>query len=407
MTIELFDPRPCLENADISTLPAAVFNTSTSFLFLNEQLNPDRKNEIIQRVNQFIDSSNIVTAPSILVPTSGTTSHQLKIVVLKKENVLNAAKKVNAYLKTDANDTWLVSLPLHHIAGLSILARTFLNKNKIFCRTKWDPQTFVDILFQWNINYCSLVPTQVFDILSHNLSAPKNLKAVLVGGSSLTAHHEIAMIKLGWPLLKTFGMTETAAFIGTSREIDTYYDPLPGVEIKLDSNERLSIKTDSLFDGYLAETDIEGWRFQPTQNQNGYWSTDDKAILKGNRFKILGRDYGMIKIKGELINTQLLSQRLVDASSELGQINPPPILHFFPNERDEHELFAIFPKNQSDAKIKNVIRRFNELVLPFERVSWYITVSEIPKTDLGKVKMSSFNTDSFKESYFENRQSIL
>lgn len=412
MMVVLFDPKPWLERgAEISALPEAIFGSNESVLFLNDHLGGARKMEIAAQVNQFLKSSTAITSPSLLIPTSGTTSHNLKIVVLKKENVLNAAKKANAYLKTQTTHNWLVSLPLHHVAGLSILARAFLNKNKIYYWNKWDPAMFIKNLSSWNIHYCSLVPTQIFDLISQKLPAPKNVKTVLVGGSALPDSHRQQMKQLGWPLLKTFGMTETAAFISTCENNDEYYDPLPGVNVKLDLNDRLAIKTDSLFDGYIIEKEThissDQWQFQPIQRYDGFWSTEDRAVLNGNQFQILGRDQGIIKIKGELVNTQNLNQKLSDVSTQIEPILNTPILHFFPNERDEHELFVVVSKDQNEANLKSVIKRFNELVLPYERVNWYIVVNEIPRTDLGKIKTSSFNTDSFKERYFENRQSIL
>jgi O-succinylbenzoic acid--CoA ligase len=433
--LELFQPSTWTQNSnhqavDISALPKFIFESETSFLFLNDQLNNERKLEIQQQLELLIQTTPIINEPSLLIPTSGTTSHLLKIVVLKKRNFLNAAKRANAVLKSTPQDTWLASLPLHHVAGLSILARAYLNQNKTYYWTKWDAQIFAKNLNQLHVNFCSLVPTQIFDLITVSVPAPKHLKTVLVGGSALPNQYWQQMVDLGWPLLKTFGMTETAAFMSTSSQSDKYYDPLPNVEIKLDKNERLAIKTDSLFEGYIQEIVTPGrtrtsdiasvmngirhkteanphWQFQPAQLNDGFWSAEDRAELLGNQFQILGRDQGIIKIKGELVNTQLLTQRLNDVSAEMSLGNHAPILHFAPNERDEHELFAVVTKSQDEVKLKTVIKRFNDLVLPFERINWYILVDEIPRTDLGKVKTSSFNTDSFKESYFENRQSIL
>lgn len=410
MIAELFNPNPWIERGDISQLPQVIFGSDTSYIFLNDQLNDGRKKEITTQLNQFLEKSNVVTEPSLLIPTSGTTSHRLKIVVQKKSHFLNAAKKVNSFLKSQSGDTWLVSLPLHHVAGLSILGRAYLNKNKTYYWTKWEPATFIKNLNQWHINYCSLVPTQIFDLIQQNTPAPNHLKTVLVGGSALPDSHWQAMLQLGWPLLKTFGMTETAALISTSSTTSKYYDPLPGVEVNLDSSEHLAIKSTSLFAGYIVErgtATTTTWQFQPIQQNNGFWSSEDRAILNGQQFEILGRDQGIIKIKGELVNTQILNQKLTELSSETMSAANTPILHFVPNERDEHELFAIFPKIENELIQKNVIKRFNQLVLPYERINWYIVMDEIPRTDLGKIKISALNAGSFKETYFENRQSIL
>lgn len=408
MKLHLFNATPWIErSADITALPEHIFSSDTSFLFLNDQLNAQRRRQITEQLNQFLHSSAVLNTPSVLIPTSGTTSHLLKIVVFKKQNFLRSAKKANAYLKSGTDDKWLVSLPLHHVAGLSILARAFLNHNKTYYWAKWDPKTFIKNLNEWSIQFCSLVPTQIFDLVSQNLTAPKSLKTVLVGGSAFPDSHWQRMKQLGWPLLKTYGMTETAAFISTNLSDTDYYDPLPGIQVRLDSDNRLAIKTDSLFDGYIVQTDTEQWQFQTIRQHDGYWSTEDHATLKGHQFQILGRDQGLIKVKGELVNTQTLNQRLWEISEQIDATAPSPILYFFPSERDGYELFAIFEKGQNEGHLKTVIKRLNEHVLPYERINWYIVVDEIPKTDLGKIKTSSFNTDSFKEIYFENRQSIF
>ena len=247
-------------NPDILTaLPDYIFGTSESFLFLNDQLAENKKMEICAQVQFFIQDKDLFSAPYLFIPTSGTTSLQLKIVAIKKENFLNAARRVNSFLNSTSEDSWLISLPAHHVAGLSILARAFLKMNPVHYGIKWQTDEFVTRLKKKGINFCSLVPTQIFDLVEKNQEAPISLKRVLVGGSALSDAHFRQMQELGWPLLKTYGMTETAAFFSTSPG-DKYYEPLPGVQISLDPTDHLAIQCDSLFDGYLIQ-DNDNWRF--------------------------------------------------------------------------------------------------------------------------------------------------
>ena len=53
------------------------------------------------------------------------TSNMGKICILSKTAFLSSAQAVNSKLKVEKKDSWLISLPLFHVAGLSILARSF------------------------------------------------------------------------------------------------------------------------------------------------------------------------------------------------------------------------------------------------------------------------------------------
>ncbi len=388
-----------------------LFESPTSILFLNNQLPNDRKIQIWRELQRFITKNSLFESPSFLIPTSGTTSSDLKVVVIKKENFLKAADKANLFLKATMKDSWLVSLPLHHVGGLSILARSFLKNSGVFYYSKWQPDTFIKTIQDHTIAYCSLVPTQIFDLVNNGVHAPASLKRVLVGGSVLSENRFTLMQNLGWPLVKTFGMTETSAFISTSSGGDRY-EPLPGVNVSLDAADHLAIRCDSLFEGYLFQR-RDLWDFKPKDVKKGFWSTEDRALIFDldatslKSFKLLGRDQTMIKINGELVNVNLLNERLGDLVQTSGLPLNSLWIHFVPNDRAENELLAIFTGPQSEATPKKVIQKFNQLVLPFERVHWYLKVPEISTTELGKVKLGVFNSASFKENYFENRKNIL
>lgn len=390
-------------------LTTALFATDQTFLFLNDQLPRDRKNQIIKELEQVVQQKNLDVKNCLLIPTSGTTSANLKIAVLKRERFLNAARRVNQFLKSIPDDSWLLSLPLHHVAGLSIVARAFLMKNSIFFFAKWNPEAFVTAIESNRISFCSLVPTQIFDLTTQEIKAPPSLKCVLVGGSALSDSQEKKMRNLGWPLLKTFGMTETSAFISTSLD-SKYYEPLPGVAVQINSSSHLSINCNSLFDGYLLQ-DKQSWHFQPRTDEKNFWTTDDRASIakdaNGTRFEILGRDKSMIKIKGELVNLSLLNLRLNDLVTQAGLPHQSVILHSLPNQRNENEIIALFSETENEGTQSQVVQQFNDLVLPFEHVHWYIKVPEISKSDLGKIKINFFSSDAFKEFYFEKRKRIL
>lgn len=416
MTLELFIPLSGGNrfnsdfSGDIRFVAQNLFSSPSAILFLNEQLSSARRENIFNQIKKFTVDQKISKEPLLLIPTSGTTSLDLKIAILTKQNFLNAAKRANQFLRATSADSWLITLPLHHVAGLSILARSYLSKGSVYYLPEWNPEVFLENLIKWKISFCSLVATQIFDLVSKKIKAPPSLKYALVGGSAIADSLFEQMKQLGWPLVKTFGMTETSAFICINAA-EKYYQPLNGVSVSLDQNNNLSIKCDSLFEGYLQQNKME-WQYIPKYLNNGFWSTEDRARLiakPGSEigFELLGRKQGLIKIKGELVNVNLLNERLNELSTKN---NLPPqslIIHFLADPRNEHELFAVFCDNRSEDVHKLVIQEFNRGVLPFERIVWYIKANQIETTELGKVKTGQFDSDHFKEIYFENRKSIL
>jgi o-succinylbenzoate---CoA ligase len=411
MKLELFDLQKWMNQngavENISQLPTYIFNSDISFVFFNDQLDETKKATIYQNLSEFLIRSKLLNEPCFLIPTSGTTSLNLKLVVIEKRKFLNAARRANAFLDSTPMDAWLLSLPVHHVAGLSILARAFLNSAPVYYWTKWQPREFVQKLSQWSISFCSLVPTQIFDLAASELSAPTTLKRVLVGGSALSDSLCQKMQRLSWPLIKTYGMTETSAFISASFNNNDFYNPLPGVTVTLDENQHLALRSDSLFEFYLEQTE-NGWQKIPKITVDGFWSTEDYAELSSldkTKFKIIGRQQGMIKIKGELVNLQLLNSRIFEIAIEKQFGSQAFYIHYLPDQRNEHQLIAIVPKNTDTDKLKSVIAHYNKTVLPFERIEWYVLIEEVPKSDLGKVKTGSFNTDEFKKFCLENKKS--
>lgn len=394
---------------ELGTVAARIFESPDSLLFLNDQLEDYRKKEILNQLSEYVKSSSCLTEPSFLIPTSGTTSTKLKIVVLKKSNFLNAARRANKFLNSSLQENWMMSLPAHHVAGLSILARAYLFKNHVYYWAKWQPEEFIQRINEWQISFCSLVPTQVFDLTSKKISAPQILKKVLVGGSTLPESIFQEMSSKGWPLVKTYGMTETSAFISFSDDAKADYRPLPGVKIKLTSDNYIAIECDSLFEGYIEQN--ETWRYRPkTVTNNGFWITEDQGQISDSEigsFKVLGREKSMIKVMGELVNTQLLNSRLSEIASELN-LNPQSVMiHFLPDLRNENELLVIYEQLLEDSLIKSMIEKFNSAVLPFERITSKVSISKIPRTELGKIKTAEVNSKEYRSYFSENRKPIF
>ncbi len=271
----------------------------------NLYLIPPYLSENIQnRIISYWQSLNLNN--SVFLLSSGTSSKEdiIKSYVISKQSILENAKNVNRRFNFNSEDIWLSSLPKHHIGGFSILARAFLSKSRVIevSYMKWDASSFVNDLKKFLISVCSLVPTQLFDITEQNLMAPKGLRAVFIGGDYLDNVLALKAIRLGWPIIVTYGMTENSSQIASSFYHDLEEDHielLPGVKIIEDSNG-FYLESNSLYSEYIEFGKNKVLRMK--RSKNFYLSDEISLINKEKKqfIRPLGRKDGVIKIKGRL-----------------------------------------------------------------------------------------------------------
>jgi len=153
-----------------------------SQILVNPKMPSKEQEEAFSHIKQYFTQ----LPAHVWLATSGSTG-SAKWVALSKKALLTSAKAVNAHLQSTAKDCWINPLPYFHVGGLGIYARSYLAKSKMIAyEEKWNPHTFV---LQANANQAtlsSLVPTQLYDIVKEGLTAPKSLRAIIIGGGSLS-----------------------------------------------------------------------------------------------------------------------------------------------------------------------------------------------------------------------------
>lgn len=416
MNLQLFNEAHTDTQSKVDFNP--LFAEDNSILFLNDRLETARQVQIWQNLKHYFKTSNFNKESCnnlFLIPTSGSTSFTLKLVLLNKSAVLNSAKRVGHFFSFLKNENWLLTIPVFHIGGLSVLARAFCFDQQVFFQPKWHPAHFYQTLIEKNINYTSLVPTQVHDLISLKMRAPTSLKIVFVGGGILTEPQFTQAKELGWPIVKTFGMTETSSMVAYSANKELNYQLFPNCFGKVSSQGFLEIKTDSLFEGYLIEDgSLSSFHFQPANinPENNYWTTEDLAEIKNTLLFVKGRNQDLLKIKGELVNlTEIRNAFLKIVDSKL---NPASIAIISQkHDRNENQLILVIDKSLisefslEKSTFENILVDFNKTVLPFERIFDFVIVDNIERTELGKIKYASFNTLEFQEYLNENRKAIM
>jgi O-succinylbenzoic acid--CoA ligase len=334
-----------------------------------------------------------------LFMTSGTTGAP-KWVALEKRALLHSARVVNAHYNLTASDHWLLTLPLHHVGGFSILARAYLTGSPVSqAPLKWHVTAFHDALVTTQATATSLVPTQVHDLVAAQMTPPPCLRLVLVGGGRINPELLRQALELGWPVCATYGMTEAASQIASQPlEHDRMADPetlevLPHWHVKTDSENTLIIQGPALAKGFLSIHE-HGTNWEPIAPDSGLTTRDQIHLrLDGTRtfLTFLSRHDNVIKVNGELVSLESLEQqfgRLLPADA------PPLAMVALPDPRRENRLFLAIesPDKTPPADMVTALATFNANCAPYERIDDLYSLAELPRTELGKLARATLTT---------------
>ena len=298
--------------------------------------------------------------------TSGTTG-ALKLAALSKDALLASAAAVNRHLGSDARDVWCCVLPGFHVGGLGIFARAFLSGARV-TRGQWNAAEFAA---NSEMTLASLVPAQVSDLVELRLPAPANLRGVVVGGGALPDAIYAGARVLGWPLLPSYGMTETCSQVATAKLGSPELRLLDHVEARTEPDGRLAFRGPSLLTGYGTE----GGLVDP-KTSDGWFLTEDLGSVESGRLQVEGRRGDVVKIGGESVDLTRLDAILASIAGAHAAVVTVPeprlgwVIHL-----------AIDPFGDAEG----ILAAFNAGVHPFERARGVHRVAEIPRSPLGKL----------------------
>lgn len=330
-----------------------------------------------------------------LFRTSGSEGKP-KWVALEKRAFLHSARVVNAHYDLTGADHWLVALPLHHVAGMAICARSWsVGAEVSFFESRWDPAAFVRCLQERQITAVSLVPTQLHDLVVGGFRAPAGLRLVLAGGGRMEAERMLTALNLGWPVCATYGMTETASSVACQAlEHDRVGAPevlevLPHWQTTVDGDERLTVLGPALARGYVvSDQDTGDWQWQAidpavglrTRDRVRLWHDGTRSFLR-----FLGRESACVKVLGELVYLEQVEQRLRQlAGPDVGEL----MVIAEPDARRE-QCLVLLMENTDVAMASRLIDRYHAVCRGFETISRWQTGITLERTELGKLRRIS------------------
>lgn len=320
--------------------------------------------------------------------SSGTQSvDQVKVIGLTQQALESSAQAVNKLLKATPKDRWLLALPEYHIGGHSILVRARLSRSRVFHFGKWNAKKFITSLRKNKITLCSLVPTQLHDLISAQLSCPEQLRAVIVGGGALSPDLYLQARRLGWPVLPSYGLTECASQVATADLKSLNKNEYPALKIlshaKLKiSDERLMIKSTALC-SFVATINKAGEFTLEDPVRKGWLPTEDMGEVKDGSLKPLGRRDELVKVLGVLVSLPQIEHEIRKMASHLsGDLG----VIAFAAPRSGAALTLVTDSQDSLRDWELVAKKHNQHEPGPSRMVHLVWVPEVPRTSLGKLK---------------------
>lgn len=215
------------------------------------------------------------TDAALVVPTSGSTGRP-RGVALGAPAVSYAASEVVDLL--GGPGSWLLALPLTHVAGLMVLARAVVSQMPVVATpASLDPaavRACVEALP--GRRYTALVPIQLHRLLEADPAVLRSFDAVLVGGAALPAPLADRAGREGVRVVESYGMTETCG--------GCVYDgvALPGVDVAA-TQGRLRVAGPVLASAYR---DPSG---DAPVASDGWFVTQDLGTVVDGRVSVRGR----------------------------------------------------------------------------------------------------------------------
>jgi o-succinylbenzoate---CoA ligase len=224
------------------------------------------------------------SAPAIIVATSGTTGRP-KGAVLTHGQIAASAAAWNDFLPPATG--WLASLSSAHVGGLGIIWRAALAGVPVVVTTRGDPGSWLAAIAEPPVSHVSVVAVQLARLLDAAAGPPPpGLRAVLLGGGPVPAALVLRALDRGWPVVPTYGMTESASGVTALPTAEASARPesagraLPGVELRIadpagDGVGEIEVRGPSIFVGYAGRPDETAEAFTP----DGWYRTGDLGRL--------------------------------------------------------------------------------------------------------------------------------
>ena len=313
--------------------------------------------ELIDRDGEqhhFPDSLPINSGDALVIATSGSTG--------TPKGVVHTHSTIDAYLAMtsqrlaiDSSAHWLLCLPVSHVAGFSIVARSIKIGNPITIQSKFEA-ALVEQAAKNGATHASLVPTAFKRI------NPSLFSCILLGGSA-------APPDLPENVIATYGMTETLGGIAYNGI------PLDLVEIQVDA-QQIMVRSPSLCRRYI-DSPI-------TVDSQGWYHTGDSGSYENGMISVFGRTDDMIITGGENVWPKVVE----DVISQMQSITQV-VVRGLPDDEWGQRVVAWVVSDSHELTLDKVRNFVKEQLPSYCAPTELHRLQDLPLTSLGKVDVQA------------------
>jgi O-succinylbenzoic acid--CoA ligase len=184
-----------------------------------------------------------------VILTSGTTGEP-KPVYLTAANHEASAIASAWNLGVSPDDRWLCCLPLWHVGGLAIPIRSAIYGTTAVLHDGFDAARVREEIESGDVTLVSLVATMLHRLIDAGLREWPALRGALVGGGPIPEALREWAEGRGFPLIPTYGMTETCSQVVTGGRA------LLGVDLRIADDGEILVRGPMVAAGSLAG---DGW----------------------------------------------------------------------------------------------------------------------------------------------------
>jgi malonyl-CoA/methylmalonyl-CoA synthetase len=215
--------------------------------------------------------------PALICYTSGTTGAP-KGAVLRHRNLLAAAESVRVAWRWEPDDRLVHALPVFHAHGLCVgVYGTLLAGASAVLLPGFEPDALAEAAQAEHASLFFGVPTMYHRLLRSGRAPELGRTRLCVSGSAPLSSelHAAASEAIGSPVLERYGMTETLMNVSNPyagiRRAGTVGFPLPGVEVRLATDDEIHVRGPNVFDGYWERPAATAESFTPADDGGPPW----------------------------------------------------------------------------------------------------------------------------------------
>jgi O-succinylbenzoic acid--CoA ligase len=301
--------------------------------------------------------------------TSGTDADP-KAVALTRAGMSAMATAYSSALGVADDDRWLAALPLAGVAGLAILARSYVTGVPAVVHDRYAGSAVAHAAETDEASIVSLVPTALARLL--DAEAPLDrFRRIVVGGAPLSDGLAQRAKALGVQIVTSYGLTETWGGFTLDRL------PIDGAQVRLSSDGEIEVAGPMVMHGYRL--DREATR---DALRDGWLATGDLGDWDGTTLAVTGRKGDRIITGGVNVSPAAVERVLLTDPGivDVAVVGAPD------EDWGERVVAYVVPANPAEVPSLEQLRTLVKAHLPAANAPQEIhPTSRIPRNNAGKL----------------------